>query len=1077
MFSLDPYSGGCWSPNFHTTHTMKKSIFLTAVVAPMVLIFTFPAMADDAIDLPEVPTLVLSTVGAHPTFNGRNDGFETTSDLLDATFLVDVDFTDKAGGERETIFETGAGTIGTSFVYEAPNTLVVRSVGNAGLALVTVSHVLPQPVVDGGEIEVGFAVDVDDGSGEQVLSIIVDGGVVATQGGTTGGDWSGGDGARLGAAGGVTGSGSNGTIPSEAFTSGTLNLVKGLRFYANTRWVPVGNDSDNDGLPDFWEELYVPGDLDELSTGGDADGDGLNDEAEFAAETNPTVNDTDDDGLTDGVEADPTEAGYSGTNPLLADTDGDGRTDGAEVNDAPLSDPLDRDSDDDGVVDGVEVAMGTDLNSAASRADLGEFLVAYFPLNRLGAGVEAPDAFGFYHLIGTNLDQSALVPGQDGNAVSFDAAEKTMLSRTSGAASDLLPISRNPEHSIVMWVKVKGTGQDDRRIFSEGSLRENTSLYNIGTHNAGTNDSLDLYLRSSTGTTPNHQYSTANPLDGTWHHIAWVVAGDQATLYVDGVVDPTGFTWVDLYSPSVTTTSLGGIQRALRSHWVTGEIDEVSLWNLALTATDVAALASADNALEVIDDADNDGLPDAWERKFGLSPDDAGDATLDGDGDLLTNLQEFAAGTNPTLEDTDGDGLSDGVETDDGVWVSTTATGTSPRSADTDRDGLNDSVEIPNLAYDPDNPFGQPGSNPFSSDSDGDGVSDGPEALAGSDPTDAGSSPQAEALGVWCADDEPLGTGFGGDGWAMGTDGAPAGAVLDPVNAPVVVEISAAGGVQTGLTQTVDFTANAQFGVATPPDALFELFGGATTTSNATIEIIFSPDSDFGGHQYLWESGGTGDGQGIVLIDSMLYLGVNDANGAPYGGAVVGVDLAPLYGPAGFSADDYLTLRAVFEPGRQVTLGVTHLGTGFSAVASDEWNGNSWDGGDTLGLGRWSAGRGGDRQNQLSSLPGATTTWPGFEGQIAKLSLYPVPLAATTVQAGTQDLEITAFVYDRELDSITLTWNTRPGSVYGVYASPDGEEWTFEVDDSVESDGDEVTYSFPNPVPGLGRQFFRVVEF
>jgi len=81
--------------------------------------------------------------------------------------------------------------------------LVVRSVGNAGLALVTVSHVLPQLVVDGGEVEVGFTVDVDDGSGEQVLSIIVDGGVVATQGGTTGGDWSGGDGARLGAAGGA----------------------------------------------------------------------------------------------------------------------------------------------------------------------------------------------------------------------------------------------------------------------------------------------------------------------------------------------------------------------------------------------------------------------------------------------------------------------------------------------------------------------------------------------------------------------------------------------------------------------------------------------------------------------------------------------------------------------------------------------------------------------------------------------------------------------------------------------------------------------------------------------------------
>ncbi|HBF17458.1 MAG TPA: hypothetical protein DDW37_07465, partial [Verrucomicrobiales bacterium] len=100
------------------------------------------------------------------------------------------------------------------------------------------------------------------------------------------------------------------------------------------------------------------------------------------------------------------------------------------------------------------------------------------------------------------------------------------------------------------------------------------------------------------------------------------------------------------------------------------------------------------------------------------------------------------------LQDTDGDGLNDGVETDDGVWASATATGTSPRSVDTDRDGLNDAVEVPNLAFDPDNPFGQPGSDPSLFDSDGDGISDGSEVLANSNPGDAGSSPVAEALGI-----------------------------------------------------------------------------------------------------------------------------------------------------------------------------------------------------------------------------------------------------------------------------------------------------------------------------------------
>ena len=47
-------------------------------------------------------------------------------------------------------------------------------------------------------------------------------------------------------------------------------------------------------------------------------------------------------------------------------------------------------------------------------------------------------------------------------------------------------------------------------------------------------------------------------------------------------------------------------------------------------------------------DADGDGLPDEWERKYGLSPSDAGDADADADGDGFTNAEEFAAGTNPT---------------------------------------------------------------------------------------------------------------------------------------------------------------------------------------------------------------------------------------------------------------------------------------------------------------------------------------------------------------------------------------------------------------------------------------------
>lgn len=49
-------------------------------------------------------------------------------------------------------------------------------------------------------------------------------------------------------------------------------------------------------------------------------------------------------------------------------------------------------------------------------------------------------------------------------------------------------------------------------------------------------------------------------------------------------------------------------------------------------------------------DTDKDGMPDWYERLYGLNP-NMNDANLDADGDGRTNLQEYNAGTNPMLAD------------------------------------------------------------------------------------------------------------------------------------------------------------------------------------------------------------------------------------------------------------------------------------------------------------------------------------------------------------------------------------------------------------------------------------------
>lgn len=150
--------------------------------------------------------------------------------------------------------------------------------------------------------------------------------------------------------------------------------------------VPDFQDTDGDGLPDEWEIFYGldandnglnpnnNGEVGDPSQGasGDPDSDTLTNLAEFDLETNPTSDDTDDDGLTDQVEdgggffVGPTQ---TGTNPLIADTDEDGLSDGVENNTGIFvdenqtgTDPHNSDSDGDGITDGLELQLNYDPN-------------------------------------------------------------------------------------------------------------------------------------------------------------------------------------------------------------------------------------------------------------------------------------------------------------------------------------------------------------------------------------------------------------------------------------------------------------------------------------------------------------------------------------------------------------------------------------------------------------------------------------------------------------------------------------------------------------------------------------------
>ena len=140
------------------------------------------------------------------------------------------------------------------------------------------------------------------------------------------------------------------------------------------------SDSDNDGLPDVWEEQFFDN-LDQTAQG-DPDSDGLNNAEEFEAGTKPDNADSDDDGYADGVETGTgtwVSAENTGTSPTKSDSDGDGLADGVENPDLGYdaenpekqsgSDPNEKDSDGDTVPDGREIALGRTLQFLRQRLE------------------------------------------------------------------------------------------------------------------------------------------------------------------------------------------------------------------------------------------------------------------------------------------------------------------------------------------------------------------------------------------------------------------------------------------------------------------------------------------------------------------------------------------------------------------------------------------------------------------------------------------------------------------------------------------------------------------------------------
>ena len=486
----------------------------------------------------------------------------------------------------------------------------------------------------------------------------------------------------------------------------------------------------------------------------------------FGTGSDPTVADTDGDGLNDGVEA------ALGTSARYADTDLDGLSDGWEHDNGldPLSDAgddgADGDPDDDLLVNAREMEYGTNPQIADTDGD------------GLCDGLETGSVFA------TNA-----VPW-----LSFDAYEDLTVEISTNARQC---VSRPTPCAL----RIQGETVTNMTISANGLLFLNRAGYaNPGDSTsyesfeyAVDEDALVLapylhyaYVRSDIEDRPTSiRYGTATHGDVGYVLVEWLNSyADDSTWRTNAISfqlaiptnapDRAYARYRDLTGEDVDGRDACIGMQTFDGTWLhswclntEGKVFE----NLALEFrfgenTDPLLADTDGDGLDDGDeiaigtsplrcDTDGDGLPDEWEVAYGLDPLSAeGDngAAGDPDDDGFDNLGEYETGTDPNCADTDGDSLSDGSEVN--------VRGCDPRLADTDGDGLSDGDEV-NVQ----------GGNPCLADTDGDGLSDGEELSLGT----ALDNPDSDGDGLsdgWESSNglDPL-SGQGEDGGAADIDG------------------------------------------------------------------------------------------------------------------------------------------------------------------------------------------------------------------------------------------------------------------------------------------------------------------
>ena len=534
----------------------------------------------------------------------------------------------------------------------------------------------------------------------------------------------------------------------------------------NTTTNPLNEDTDGDGLTDGEEDLNADGasasTIGGTGTSGsgetdptdaDTDNDGLTDGEEVGLGSDPLDTDTDDGTVGDGVEV------GQGTNPvnnpgddLLEDTDGDG-----------INNNVDDDDDNDGIPDAAESFFGTDPLNPDSD---GDGIQDGTELGRTSAGPDStggpnpfvPDADPTTTTdpLGRDTDGDGLTDGEeDPNA---DGASPNTIGGTGTAGSgETDPTSPDTDGDGLSDGEEVGLGSDPLDTDTDdGTVGDGVE---VGQGTDPVTDPTDDVLEDTDGDGISNDADTDDDNDGIPDAAESFFGTDPLNPDSDGdgVQDGT-----ELGATTVNPDNSQGPNPFVPDADPTSTTDPNNPDSDGDGLTDGEEDVNADGASPAVigdtgtsgsgetdpnnPDTDADGLTDGEEvNTVGSDPldTDTDDGTVDDGTEVGQGTDPVVDPTDDVLADTDGDGISDAVDTDDdNDGIPDTVEpffGTDPLNPDTDGDGVQDGTELGQTGTNPDN---QGGPNPFvpdadpttttdptNDDTDGDGLTDGEEDL------------------------------------------------------------------------------------------------------------------------------------------------------------------------------------------------------------------------------------------------------------------------------------------------------------------------------------------------------------